>query len=175
MVQRMRGGKGFTLIELMIVVAILSILAAIAIPNFVAMQLRSKRSELPSNLDGIRTAEIAYHTEWDVFTTCVLTPAVQPHKEAVAFGNTYGDGSTWDLVGWLPDGFVRGQYQVLASNGVFATGLGDEGSIVDGLEDDPDVKFTATGLGDIDGDNDNSRFVATNKLKPLMMTPNSAY
>ena len=49
--------KGFTLIELMIVVAIIGILAAIAIPSFLAMQLRAKRSELPTNLDAIRTAE----------------------------------------------------------------------------------------------------------------------
>jgi type IV pilus assembly protein PilA len=54
-----RLSKGFTLIELMIVVAIIGILAAIAIPNFVKYQLRSKFSEASSNVEGLRKAEEA--------------------------------------------------------------------------------------------------------------------
>ena len=42
--------KGFTLVGFAIVVAIIGILAAIAIPNFVAMQYRAKRAEVPSNV-----------------------------------------------------------------------------------------------------------------------------
>ena len=64
----MMNKKGFTLVELMIVVAIIGILAAIAIPNFVAMQYRAKRSEVPSNVDGIKTAELAYDAAFDTYS-----------------------------------------------------------------------------------------------------------
>jgi type IV pilus assembly protein PilA len=63
----LKGKKGFTLIELMIVVAIIGILAAIAIPNFLRFQAKSKQSEAKGNLGGIFTAEIAWQGEHNFF------------------------------------------------------------------------------------------------------------
>ncbi|HSI03281.1 MAG: type IV pilin protein [Myxococcota bacterium] len=59
--------KGFTLIELMIVVAIIGILAAIAIPNFVRFQAKSKQSEAKANLKAIFVAKKSNFAENDTF------------------------------------------------------------------------------------------------------------
>ena len=67
MLQRIRNRKGFTLVELMIVVAIIGILAAIAIPNFLQFRLKAKTSEAKSNLGAIRSTEVAYFAEWDFY------------------------------------------------------------------------------------------------------------
>ena len=56
--------KGFTLIELMIVVAIIGILAAIAIPNFNRFQARAKQAEVRTNLKSIFTAKVSQFSEW---------------------------------------------------------------------------------------------------------------
>ena len=59
--------KGFTLIELMIVVAIIGILAAIAIPNFLRYQAKSKQTEAKANLGAIFTSEVSYKAEKDTY------------------------------------------------------------------------------------------------------------
>jgi len=60
--KRVKAKKGFTLIELMIVVAILGILAAIAIPTYMDYTKRAKVSEAISLLSGIGNAIAEYHT-----------------------------------------------------------------------------------------------------------------
>ena len=70
-----RKEQGFTLIELMIVVAIIGILAAIAIPNFLQYQLKSKQTEAKTNLGGIRTNEVAFAGERGCFLATPQWPA----------------------------------------------------------------------------------------------------
>ncbi len=60
--------KGFNLIELMIVVAIIGILAAIAIPNFLNYMCKSKQSEARQMLGTIATGEEAFYAENNRYT-----------------------------------------------------------------------------------------------------------
>jgi type IV pilus assembly protein PilA len=149
--------KGFTLIELMIVVAIIGILAAIAIPSFLAMQLRAKRSELPTNLDAIRTAEKAYHAEWDAFTDCILTPATVSRDPQVFTGSGL---TAFQNLGWTADGNVRGQYAVTLS----ATGSGPA-----------DDSFQGHAYSNIDGAGGLSHYYCTQAQKPKMLSQNNVY
>ena len=96
MLSRLKGKKGFTLIELMIVVAIIGILAAIAIPNFLKFQAKSKQSEAKSNLGAIYTGEISYFGET----------------------NKYGD---FNFINWSPSGTPRYHYVCGTWNGASNT------------------------------------------------------
>lgn len=64
----MKHEKAFTLIELLIVVAIIAILAAIALPNFLEAQTRAKVSRVKSDLRTVSTALQAYYVDYDRYT-----------------------------------------------------------------------------------------------------------
>jgi type IV pilus assembly protein PilA len=62
-----RDSRGFTLIELMILVVIIGILAAIAIPRFMTASTKSKQSEAKLILKQIYEMERAYHVEYGTY------------------------------------------------------------------------------------------------------------
>ncbi len=92
MIRKLRK-RGFTLIELMIVVAIIGILAAIAIPNFIKFQARSKQGEAKANLKSLFTAQRSYFQEKDKYLNTINDIGFGPER-----GNRYAywnGGGTW--------------------------------------------------------------------------------
>jgi type IV pilus assembly protein PilA len=97
MIRKLRK-RGFTLIELMIVVAIIGILAAIAIPNFIKFQARSKQGEAKANLKSLFTAQRSYYQEKDKYLNTINDIGFGPERgNRYAYWNgagTYQDRST---------------------------------------------------------------------------------
>jgi len=114
---------GFTLIELMIVVAIIGILAAIAIPNFLRFQLKAKSSEGKTNLAAIRTAEESYFAEYGVYVSSDPSPPAIGNNVKVTYADANA-GLGFDQLGWSPEGQVFFNYSVaIAGNNYTAAAV----------------------------------------------------
>ena len=142
------GDRGFTLIELMITVAIIGIIASIAIPNFIRYQARARRSEAFSNVASMARAQKAYQAEHNAFVDIVeetgepslpdpalyddglLGPTTMPWDAAAS--------GFFDTIGWSPEGQVYYTYEIHTGQGFTPCTC--------------TLCFTAAAHGDVDGD-----------------------
>ncbi|GDX81674.1 hypothetical protein LBMAG42_34850 [Deltaproteobacteria bacterium] len=104
--------RRFSLVELMIVVAIIGVLAAIAIPNYMSAQHRAKRAELMGTVASLKMAELAYDSAYDVFINAALQPRPDGDLDKVAVEWDPTSALQFTSMGWSPSGMVRGNYEV---------------------------------------------------------------
>jgi hypothetical protein len=145
------AGGGLFLGLTCVVLPAVGVIAAIAVPNFIAMQLKAKRAEVPTNLDGLRAAELAYDATFGGFLPCGSRGAadtmlsVDPHAWA-----DDPAAACFRQLGWAPDGAVRGSYWVTVD-----ASTGD---------------FTAYGIVDADGDGDQAEYRASRDASAAIVT-----
>lgn len=121
--------KGFSLIELLIVVAIILIIAAFAIPNFLRSKVAANQASAVGSLRTINTACVTYSTTYGQFPTA-LADLGPPAASGQGSGNGNGNGNGQGNGNGNGNGNGSGQTQASASStsadlidSVLATGI----------------------------------------------------
>lgn len=134
--------RGFTLVELMIVVAIIGVLASVAIPSYLNYQLTAKRSEAFANLASLGKAQKAYFAEFNDYVPVAAEPSFTLGQAPTTFvRDSASVGTAFATVGWVPEGDVFFDYDTATP-----------ADPLTGACTCTEACFTATAYGNLDGD-----------------------
>jgi Zn-dependent protease with chaperone function len=143
---------------LVYMVFVIGMLAAIAIPNFIAMQLKAKRGEVPGNVVGIAAAELAYEAANGTFLACgSAADAARAGKEPRDWAGEPA-AVCFEKLGWQPGGAVRGVYWV-------EVGVDESGA----------PAFAVHGVSDVDGDGQLAEYVGWADGNSAQLTEDAVY
>ena len=151
--------RGFTLIELMIVVAIIGILAAVAIPAFLRYIKRSKTTEATMNVRKLFDSSVSYYDSEHATNTGQIVAPQFPDSQAVTptlttISNEKRDTSQAE---WTDDTWEGLNFSVSDPH-YYAYQYNSEGTRIG-------ATFTATSFGDLDFDSTYSTFVRVGSVK----------
>jgi prepilin-type N-terminal cleavage/methylation domain-containing protein len=121
-----KKNKGFTLVELMVVIVIIGILAVLAVPAYLNFISKSRRTEVKTNLEGIYKAEVTW------------------------YGENGGYDNNFTTIGWSPEGVSHYTFSVGSdySGGNLTANPMPPAAIPFAINN----AFTAYGWGNIDSD-----------------------
>jgi len=145
--QRAIRADGFTLIEMMIVTAIIGLLAVVAVPGFISYQSKARRTEAFVNLAEIVRTQRTFQAERDTFFEAAV-----PMPDWDSYGGLGPNKMPWDgpseaafnELGWTPEGRVFYGYGI-------NTGTAEACDAECGPAALSEC-FTASAMGDVDGD-----------------------
>jgi type IV pilus assembly protein PilA len=154
--------RGFTLIELMIVVSILTVLAALAVVAYRKYTFAARNSEAVQFLGAVRASQQAYFQTWGQFCgsdSADEWPTQIPTGDTGKLrwddpGNPIPENNAWHDLGIRSPGLVWFQYRIAA---------GEDGGGGDAIADDSGPWFWAQANGDFDMDNTLSTFEVTSE------------
>jgi type IV pilus assembly protein PilA len=138
--------RGFTLIEMMIAVAIVGILAAIAIPNYLQQTLRAKQSEASIMMSAIRTGQLTFSASNGCFAQLPQTPAGAPSPVRQQWASV--PSGVANLCSGAPLSFEDLQIRPNGGWTYFGYACNAQTAGVNG----PTTEVTCSALGDLDGD-----------------------
>ena len=131
---KLRKSEGFSLVELMIVVAIMAILAAIAIPTYLNFQMKARESEGRVNLAAVKTCEESYKAEHDEYMDCNVAPREDANLTALPEPWVDSAQGGFTAIGFNPSGSVRFNYLVEATGSTEFKGTANAALKGDGVD-----------------------------------------
>ncbi len=198
-ISSLKRQEGFTLVELMVVVAIIGLLSAVAVPNFQKYQAKAKVSEGKLQLSAIYTAEVSFFSDFSIYAACLNYMGYDPSNEissryyttgfativapeVTAADNAKNSGLVFGTTGGCPTAAMANETSFLAGKRIVAaiapaptteltgTTLADQSSATN-------LTFLAGAAGFINKDNlgvTQSSFLTIDQNKSLM-TVRSGY
>jgi prepilin-type N-terminal cleavage/methylation domain-containing protein len=138
--RRVANHSGFTLVEVLIVVALIGVLASVAVPGFISYQARARRAEAYLNLQAVARSQLSNYAVKGVFVGTGLS-----FPDPTPYGGLGAGKMSWDAasstafseLGWAPEGKVYYSYE---TNTPSVAGSGCTCNEC----------FTATAFGDVD-------------------------
>lgn len=171
---RAKGSPGFTLLELIIVVAIIAILAAVAIPVYRTYTLRAKASECASVMLGIREKQEAFFAEFKRYTNDIAWTPIACNTNPWPSASQKWDGAPetpkWLQLGFWPDGptfytySITTAYQAASPTPVAAFAGAPGNPAVAGVR----PWYSIQACGDVDRDGQYAEFVVTSFNKNVV-------